>query len=106
MAQQLQKLFQSGGGIPKGTGVGLQLLGAAAVIGYGISQSMYTGRGFFDVHVFTPVHYCHNNNNNNDTHPLQLMVAIVPSYSVESVESRMPSMGKVSISAYLGSNTP
>ncbi len=43
MAQQLQKLFQSGGGIPKGTGIGLQLLGTAAVIGYGISQSLYTG---------------------------------------------------------------
>lgn len=42
MAKQLQKMF--GGGAPRGVGTGLKLLGAAALVGIGISQSMYTGK--------------------------------------------------------------
>lgn len=44
MAKQLQKLFGGGGGASKGVGTGLKLLGAAAVLGYGIKASMYTGK--------------------------------------------------------------
>ena len=45
MAKQLQKLFggSGGGGAPKGVGLGLKLLGTAAVLGYGLKASMYTG---------------------------------------------------------------
>lgn len=47
MAKQLQKMFGrsegSGPGMPRGTSLGLKLLGTAAVIGIGINQSMYTG---------------------------------------------------------------
>ena len=46
MAKQVQKIFGGGGGgggLPRGAGLGMKLLGAAAVIGVGISQSMYTG---------------------------------------------------------------
>lgn len=43
MAKQLQKMF-GGSGMPRGTGLGLKLLGAAALVGIGISQSMYTGK--------------------------------------------------------------
>lgn len=46
MAKQLQKMLGgggSGGGLPRGAGLGMKLLGAAAVIGIGINQSMYTG---------------------------------------------------------------
>lgn len=45
MAKQVQKLFGGGGGgMPRGAGLGAKLLGAAALIGYGITQSMYTGQ--------------------------------------------------------------
>ena len=44
MAKQVQKMFGGGGGgLPRGAGLGMKLLGAAAVVGIGISQSMYTG---------------------------------------------------------------
>ena len=44
MAKQVQKIFGGGGGgLPRGAGLGMKLLGAAAVIGVGINQSMYTG---------------------------------------------------------------
>ena len=43
MAKQVQKLFGGGGGMPRGASLGMKLLGTAAVIGYGISKSMYTG---------------------------------------------------------------
>ena len=46
MAKQVQKLFGggSGGGLPRGAGLGMKLLGAAALVGIGINQSMYTGK--------------------------------------------------------------
>ena len=45
MAKQVQKLFGGGGGrLPRGAGLGAKLLGAAALVGIGISQSMYTGQ--------------------------------------------------------------
>lgn len=44
MAKQVQKMFGGGGGMPRGAGLGMKLLGAAAVIGVGVSQSMYTGQ--------------------------------------------------------------
>ena len=43
----VQKTFKFGGGsggLPRGAGLGVKLLGAAALVGIGISQSMYTGR--------------------------------------------------------------
>ena len=43
MAKQVQKMF-GGGGLPRGTGLGLKLLGTAAVLGLGINKSMYTGK--------------------------------------------------------------
>ena len=46
MAKQLQKLFQRGSGMPRGAGFGIKLLGSAAIIGYGITQSLYTGKQF------------------------------------------------------------
>lgn len=44
MAKQLQKLFGGGSGAPRGLGLGIQLIGAAAVIGYGVKSSLYTGK--------------------------------------------------------------
>ena len=47
MAKQVQKLFGGGGGggrLPRGAGLGMKLLGAAALVGIGINQSMYTGQ--------------------------------------------------------------
>jgi prohibitin 2 len=32
------------GGAPKGLGTGLKLLGVAAALGYGVSQSVFTGK--------------------------------------------------------------
>ena len=45
MAKQLQNMFKGGGsgGIPRGASFGMKLLGAAAAIGIGLQQSMYTG---------------------------------------------------------------
>lgn len=43
MAKQVQKMFGGSGGLPRGAGLGMKLLGAATVVGFGISQSMYTG---------------------------------------------------------------
>ena len=45
MAQHpLQRILGGGGpGLPRGTSLGLKLLGTAAAIGIGINQSMYTG---------------------------------------------------------------
>lgn len=45
MAKRVQNLFGGGGsGLPRGAGLGAKLLGAAALVGFGISQSMYTGQ--------------------------------------------------------------
>lgn len=53
MAKQVQKLFGGGGGgVPRGAGLGLKLLGAAAVVGIGINQSMYTG----ELDQYAPAH--------------------------------------------------
>ena len=48
MAKSLQKIFgQRGGaggsGLPRGASWGMRLLGTAAVVGFGIYESMYTG---------------------------------------------------------------
>ena len=45
MAKQVQKIFGSGNGgrLPRGASLGMKLLGAAALVGGGISQSLYTG---------------------------------------------------------------
>lgn len=45
MAKQLQNMFKGGGSgrLPRGTSSGMKLLAAAAAIGIGIQQSMYTG---------------------------------------------------------------
>lgn len=46
MAKQVQKIFGGGNGgprLPRGTSLGMKLLGAAALVGVGINQSMYTG---------------------------------------------------------------
>ena len=45
MAKRVQNLLGGGGsGLPRGAGLGVKLLGAAALVGIGISQSMYTGQ--------------------------------------------------------------
>ena len=45
MAKRVQNLLGGGGsGLPRGAGLGVKLLGAAALVGFGISQSMYTGQ--------------------------------------------------------------
>ena len=45
MAKQVQKIFGGGNGgrLPRGASLGMKLLGAAALVGVGINQSMYTG---------------------------------------------------------------
>ena len=49
MANPLQRLFGKAGGggggpkVPKGASLGVQLLGLAGAVGYGIYQSVYTG---------------------------------------------------------------
>ncbi len=43
----LQRIFSriggQGGGLPRGAGLGMKLLGTAALIGVGLYQSLYTG---------------------------------------------------------------
>lgn len=48
MAKSLQKIFgqrggSGGSGLPRGASWGMRLLGTAAVVGFGIYESMYTG---------------------------------------------------------------
>lgn len=52
MAKRVQNLLGGGGsGLPRGAGFGVKLLGAAALVGIGISQSMYTGQSHQVLHM-------------------------------------------------------
>ena len=53
MAKQVQKIFGSGNGgrLPRGASLGMKLLGAAVLVGGGISQSVYTGEHTVQQHL-------------------------------------------------------
>lgn len=57
MAKQLQNMFKGGGSgrLPRGTSSGMKLLAAAAAIGIGIQQSMYTVDGGHRAIIFSRI---------------------------------------------------